>query len=122
VTVRATNRDEAPALSRGDGLVSRLLHSAGEAETDLTITWVEVDPGASQVLHSHDPEQVYIVVAGEGVMHVGGETRPVEAGDLVYIPSNTEHGIDNTGEDVLEYISAATPAFPRDQVKEFYDG
>ena len=110
-------------MSRGDGLLSTLLHGEhADGDTDLTVTWVEVDPGASQVLHSHAPEQVYVVVAGEGVMSVADERRAVEAGDLIHVPSHTEHGIENTGEETLEYVSAATPAFPAAEVREFYDG
>jgi len=114
--------DGAPALSRDDGVVSHLLHSDdGEPETDLTVTWVDVEPDASQVVHSHEPEQVYVVVAGEGRMRVGDDERRVSAGDAVHIPSDTEHGIENTGEQTLEYISAATPAILHESVKEFYD-
>jgi mannose-6-phosphate isomerase-like protein (cupin superfamily) len=114
--------DTAPKLSRGDGLVSRLLHSQRhDPETDLTITRVTVEPGASQIHHSHDPEQVYVLVAGEGEMTVGDERRTVAAGDCVHIPPNTSHGIENTGSEPLEYVSAATPAIPRKDVEEFYD-
>jgi mannose-6-phosphate isomerase-like protein (cupin superfamily) len=121
--MRVSSRDEAPTLSRGDGLVSTILHSERDAaDTDLTITWVEVDPGASQVHHSHDPEQVYVVVAGEGRMSVAGEQRDVAAGDLVHIPSNADHAIENTGAEPLEYVSAATPAFPSEAVEAFYEG
>jgi mannose-6-phosphate isomerase-like protein (cupin superfamily) len=120
--MRVSNRADAPALSRDDGLVSHLLHGEGDAaDTDLTVTWVEVDPGAEQVLHSHDPEQVYVLVAGEGVMTVGDERREVAAGDLVHIPSDTDHGIENTGDGTLEYVSAATPAFPAAEVERFYE-
>ena len=120
--MRVVSKDGAPALSRDDGLVSHVMHSRRDVdETDLTITWVDVEPGAAQVRHEHDPEQVYVVVAGEGRMHVGGEDRAVEAGDLVHIPANTEHGLENTGDVPLEYASAATPAFPSEEVDEFYD-
>ncbi|WP_226481763.1 cupin domain-containing protein [Natrinema amylolyticum] len=115
------NKGDAPALTRGDGLVSHILHSQRDvSETDLTITWVDVEPGARQVRHEHDPEQVYVVVAGEGVMSVGEDERAVEAGDLVHIPANTEHGLENTGDTTLEYVSAATPVFPEREVDEFY--
>ena len=119
--MRVVNKDDAPALSREDGLVSHVLHSRRDAdETDLTITWVDVEPGAKQVRHEHDPEQVYVILAGEGRMRVGDEERAVEAGDLIHIPANTEHGLENTGERTLEYVSAATPAFPTEEVDEFY--
>ena len=118
-----SDRQDSPALSRGDGVVSRLLHSKGdEPDTELTVTWVEVEPGSEQVVHSHRPEQVYVVVAGEGRMHVGKEKRDVSAGDVVHIPPNAEHGIRNTSDETLEYVSAATPAFPPGKVRDFYDG
>lgn len=113
-------------FTRGDGVVSHLLQphesTDDEAETDLTVTLVEVEPGAKQTVHSHEPEQVYVIIAGEGVMQVGTEERRVESGESVHIPPNTQHGIENTGDEILEYISAATPAFPQDQIEEFYDG
>lgn len=114
--------EEPPTLTRGDGVVSHLLHSAGDApDTELTVTWVEVEPGSEQVVHSHEPEQVYVVVSGEGRMRVDDAVRDVSAGDSVHIPPNAEHGIRNTGETTLEYVSAATPSFPREQIEEFYD-
>ena len=119
--MRVVDRADAPALSRDDGLVSRLLHSEHDADTDLTITWVTVEPGSEQVRHSHEPEQVYVILAGEGLMTVGDEERTVSAGTLVHIPSETEHGIENTGGGPLEYVSAATPAFPTAEVEEFYE-
>ncbi|WP_049923789.1 cupin domain-containing protein [Halopiger djelfimassiliensis] len=120
--MRVLNKEDAPALSRNDGLVSRILHSQGDvSETELTVTWVDVEPGARQVRHEHEPEQVYVIVAGEGLMVVDEDERAVEAGDLVHVPAHTEHGIRNTGDRTLEYVSAATPAFPQAEVDDFYD-
>lgn len=120
--MRIASRDGVETLSRGDGVVSAILHSDGGAPaTDLTITWVEVDPGAAQEIHSHDPEQVYVLVEGDGEMTVGDETASISAGDLVHIPSNAAHGIENTGDEPLEYVSAATPAFPGRDIESFYD-
>jgi mannose-6-phosphate isomerase-like protein (cupin superfamily) len=51
-------------------------------------------------------------------MRVGDEEREVREGHLVFIPPETKHGIVNTGEEVLSYVSAATPAFP---VTDLYD-
>lgn len=119
--MRTTSLSEAPTLTRGDGVLSRLLHGGpGTPETDLTVTWVEVEPGAAQDRHAHDPEQVYVVLAGEGTIHVGGDERAVEAGDLVHVPSDTLHGLENTGDEPLEYVSAATPSIPPDAIEAFY--
>jgi mannose-6-phosphate isomerase-like protein (cupin superfamily) len=68
-------------------------------------------PGAAQALHRHDFEQVYIVVAGQGRMQIGGEGRDVAAGDFVHVPPDAPHGVTTTGDQVLSYISASTPAY-----------
>lgn len=121
--MNVTSLEQAPTLRRGDGVESAIVHSEwDDPETDLTATWVRVEPAAAQAVHSHDPEQVYVIVAGEGLMTVDGEERPVSAGDLIHVPSNADHGIENTGGETLEYVSAATPAFPMAEVEEFYEG
>lgn len=60
--------------------------------------------------HDHVSEQVYVIVQGRGKMRVGEEERWVEEGDLVYVPPGALHGIENSSEGVLVYVSAATPA------------
>jgi mannose-6-phosphate isomerase-like protein (cupin superfamily) len=112
------NRLEAPRRER-DGLVSHILLDAGDPpETRLTVTWVDVGPGSEQIPHSHAPEQVYVVVRGRGKVKVGDEERLVVEGDLIYIPPETLHGIENLSDEVLTYVSAATPAV---DWEAFYD-
>lgn len=99
----------APCRER-KGLVSHfLLDATGVADTPLAVTWVEVDPGARQLPHHHPQTQVYVIISGSGLMRVGDEVQPVGVGDLVYVPSNAQHGIENTGNEMLSYVSAATP-------------
>jgi mannose-6-phosphate isomerase-like protein (cupin superfamily) len=102
-----------------DGLVSHILLEEGDAPGgELSITWVDVKPGGEQKPHSHGPQQVYVVIRGSGRMRVGEDERDVHEGQMVFIPPNVEHGIVNSGEEVLTYVSAATPAFP---VTDLYD-
>jgi len=111
-------------FTRGDGVFSGLLQTdAGEEtgkRTELTVTWVEVKPGAKQKVHSHEPEQVYVIVRGKGKIQVGNSEKVLRSGDSARIPPNTRHGIENSGDEVLEYVSATTPAFPKEKVREFY--
>lgn len=103
------NRCGAPSRE-WDGLVSRMMLGKGDVPGGaLTVTWVEVGPGASQRPHDHGPEQVYVVVRGSGRMRVGDEEREVTVGDLVYVPPGATHGIENPSDGPLTYISAATP-------------
>ena len=78
---------------------------------NLAITWVDVDPGSRQVPHRHLPEQAYVIVSGNGLMRVGDECQAVSAGDVVYVPANVLHGIENTSQEKLTYITAANTGF-----------
>ena len=106
-----SHKDTAPKRPRGK-LTSTCLLSRGDVAADqLAVTWVDVAPGGSQILHNHPEVQIYVIVVGRGLMRVGDEQKEVSAGELIYVPSGLSHGIENLGESTLTYISAATPAF-----------
>jgi len=67
-------------------------------------------PKAYVKKHSHKvQEQVYHVLEGEGVMHVGGEDRVVRKHDFIYLPPGIEHSIENTGLVDLVFIVVTSP-------------
>ena len=92
-------------------LRSHFLMDAGDlGARNLSVTWVDVPPGAEQRSHSHaDAEQVYVIVRGRGRMHVAGDSEDVGEGDLVFIPPATDHGIANDGSETLVYVTATAP-------------
>lgn len=103
---------ESPCNERG-GQVSYLLLSAGQfGSTRMAITLVEGDPGSEQPVHSHpEAEQVYVIVAGSGLMRVDDEEQEVGPGTLVFIPPGANHAIRNVGSEPLTYVSATSPPF-----------
>jgi mannose-6-phosphate isomerase-like protein (cupin superfamily) len=108
--VRVRRLSEAAVEERGR-LRSHFLMDAGDlGSRNLTVTWVDVPPGAEQRAHSHeDAEQVYVIVRGRGRMQVAGDVEEVGEGDLVFIPPATQHAIRNDGPETLVYVSAASP-------------
>ena len=101
------------------GLVSHILLQSGDTSTDnLAIAWVQVETGCTQQPHHHIPEQSYIVVSGQGRIKVGSEIADVKAGDLVYVPSNAEHAVENVGTEMLIYVSVTVPAL---DIEAMYD-
>jgi mannose-6-phosphate isomerase-like protein (cupin superfamily) len=106
------SKAKAPRYTRPEGITSYLLASPRTSPAHhLTTTLVLVDPGGEQKTHSHPPEQVYFILEGSGVMSIGTETQAVGAGDCVFIPADTPHGIRNEGRALLRYFTAAAPAF-----------
>ena len=113
--------DESPRQYRG-GQVSYLLLTQGDAGSEnLSITWVEGEPESEQYRHSHDTEQVYVIVAGKGIIHVDGEERDVGVGTLVFVPRNAAHSIRNHGSEKLVFVTAASPPFEAELVASLYE-
>ena len=117
--MKIMRQNSSPRYQR-DEITSHLLVSEKTCGAEkLAITIVEMEPGGFQHLHSHEPEQMYYILEGRGLMSVDGEERPVRAGDCVFFPSFAEHGLKNTGEGTLRYLSAGSPSFTLEQCKQW---
>jgi mannose-6-phosphate isomerase-like protein (cupin superfamily) len=113
---------ESPRHLRG-GQTSYLLLTEGQANSqNLTITWVKGEPGSQQNLHAHpDEEQVYVIVAGRGLMHVADEEREVGPGTMILVPKGASHAIRNVGSEELAYVSATAPPFDATWLTGLYE-
>ncbi len=91
---------------------------AGElGSRNLSVTWLEVPPGGSEMLHSdEEAEQVYVVVAGAGTMSATGDTQKLAVGDLVLIPPASEHSIANDGAERLALVAVQSPGVSADEL------
>lgn len=102
----------------GDGTRLReLLHPARDAVTirySLAVAWLA--PGKRSRAHRLKTAEVYYLIRGSGLMHVGSESAEVASGDAVYIPSSSVQWLENSGEDELEFICIVDPAWrPEDE-------
>jgi quercetin dioxygenase-like cupin family protein len=69
-----------------EGLAARAVH--GER---ITLAVVEVDPDADLPEHSHENEQLGIVLGGSLTLRVGDEERALGPGEIWRIASGTPH-------------------------------
>jgi mannose-6-phosphate isomerase-like protein (cupin superfamily) len=80
----------------------------------ITTSLVEMRQGGKQSIHSHATEQCYFILQGRGIMSVGDETTEVREGMSIFIPSGSLHGLQNTGDGIMRYLSAGSPPFGKD--------
>lgn len=71
-----------------DGVAARAVH--GER---LTLAIVELDSHSVVPEHSHDHEQLGVVLRGSVTFRVGNEKRDLQAGGTWRIPSNVPHEV-----------------------------
>lgn len=97
---------------------AHVLMDAGElGSRNLSVNWLEVPPGASEDLRSHEEaELAYIVASGTGSMSATGDTQELGPGDLVLIPPATDHSVANDGEESLALVSVQSPGVSADEL------
>ncbi len=69
----------------------------------------EIKPKAVVAAHKHVHEQLLYVVSGECDVVTEGEKKHLTAGGLALFPSNTEHSVINTLDEVLVAIDVFSP-------------
>ena len=65
-----------------------------------------IEPGGQTMIHSHDPSETFIIFQGTGTISVDDESNPVSQGDVVVMPSGSQHTLKNESEtDPLMFLS-----------------
>ena len=60
--------------------------------------------------HSHVYDEVIYVLEGEGVLHGGGEDRPVSAGSCIHLPPFFVHSLENSGNSPMRIVATFHPS------------
>ena len=56
--------------------------------------------GAVDMQEPHTEDEIYYVISGRGFIQVDQESRPVEAGSLIFVNANVEHRFHTITEDL----------------------
>ena len=68
-----------------------------------------IQPGGEIGEETHDGDQILFFVAGEGEAVLEGESEPVRANDMVFVPAGTLHNFVNTGSQPLRLVTTYAP-------------
>lgn len=72
-----------------------------EDSPNVKTLFVKVMPGGEIVPHTHDCVEVFYILQGVGYVLLNEERRKVSAGDCIYAPAFSEHGMRNEGTEEL---------------------
>ncbi|MFC8247970.1 cupin domain-containing protein [Streptomyces chartreusis] len=94
-------------LIRKNGCDIRQLYPwSGVVTPPWNSTLCSIRPEEASTAHSHDTDETFIFISGQGHARVGDEEREVAPGDVIYIPHGTRHIVTNTsGQDPLTFVS-----------------
>lgn len=97
------------SLHGGQGSMRMQWHFFEQSRLPVAVQTWELPPGASEGRHTHDPkeqplDELYLVLAGTGRMHVDDAVHDLEAGDAVLAEAGCEHDLVNLGDTVLRVL------------------
>ena len=68
-------------------------------------------PGRKMRIHKHlNNDELIFIHKGEGMLTLDERSIEVKTGDVVFVPRDTWHGLDNTGKENLQMIFQYSPA------------
>ena len=73
------------------------------------IVLMTLQPGEEIGEEVHEGDQILLFVEGEGEAVIEGETSPVRADDLVFVPAGTRHNFVTTGAGPLRIVTVYAP-------------
>jgi quercetin dioxygenase-like cupin family protein len=98
--IKPTHFDNGPA----HGVAARVVIGKADGANNFCMRVFEIAPGGHTPKHSHDWEHEMFVHSGTGEVFGNGQWNSVRFGNILFIPSNEEHQIRNSGKESLTIV------------------
>ena len=85
-------------------VVMKVLVSPKEGWEGYVMRVFEVEPGGYKPRHQHPWPYIKYIIEGNGTVMVDLKDNPITAGSFAYVPSDTIHQFQNTGDTTLKFI------------------
>jgi mannose-6-phosphate isomerase-like protein (cupin superfamily) len=108
-TARTVRYADQPTLPASGDREFRYLVTDEVGCRDATQFFGVIAPGRAPD-HSHVYDEVIYVLEGEGVLHGGGEDRPVSAGSCIHLPPFFVHSLENSGDTPMRIVATFHPS------------
>ena len=110
--MKINDAKQSPIEEWRPGVKTRMLISAQNGATQLSVFEQWVAPGNGAPTHSHPVEEVLTVLSGEAEMWLDQEKIIVKAGQSLIVPARRLHGFRNFGAVTLHlHATLASPIF-----------
>jgi mannose-6-phosphate isomerase-like protein (cupin superfamily) len=114
-----TQRDGVSPYTTLDGSqIRELFHPALHGNQAQSLAEASLPAGAQTRLHRHHrSEEIYHVLAGEGMMQLGEARFAIRPGDSICITPGCAHALENTGKETLRLLCCCSPAYAHDDTE-----
>jgi mannose-6-phosphate isomerase-like protein (cupin superfamily) len=99
-------------VTKDGSIIRELLSHRNSAIRNQSLAEATIPPLTRTDAHYHPrSEEIYFLIAGSGLMHLGGETRRIAKGDAVAIPPGMVHWIENDQSFELKLLCCCAPGY-----------
>lgn len=107
--------DISPVTSPSGEVIQEYMGSAAGGAVQHSLAQITLPPGTGSPRHYHPVcEESYLILAGQGTVTIGGETRTLVPGDAVAIPATVIHKIVNDSDANLVFLAVCVPPWTPD--------
>lgn len=99
-------RGDALQTARRNDDFRRVLYTGPNAQ----LVVMSLQPQEDIGIETHDVDQCFFIVQGEGKAVIAGETSRITDESVICIPAGTRHNFVNTGEGVMKLFTVYSPA------------
>ena len=105
--------EEIEAFTGQEGTQIKQIFSPSETDNSIrySIAHCTINPGNSSKPHTMKTSEMYYIMQGNGVMHVGEEQKQVKQNDAVFVPPMSKQFLENNGEIQLVALCIVDPAW-----------
>lgn len=81
-----------------------------------SIAHATVKVGESTKPHTlKESSEVYVILSGQGIMHIDDEKQLLNPGDSVFIPAGSVQHIENSGNEDLKFLCIVDPCWKEEE-------
>ena len=105
--MRVIRRHELRDIATPGGNAGAAMATPSRGATEVSVIRQRQQPGGANPAHTHDREEVLVLLAGAITVTQDGVAHAIAAGDTVIIPPRTPHHLENTGDAPAEWLLIA---------------
>lgn len=100
-----------PAFLAGDHTqLAEVLHPQnGDPDLGYSLAYAYLEAGTKSLPHTLAQDELYLILAGEGRIHILDENQNIQAGSIVLVPKGQEQWVENTGAERLSFYCLVSP-------------
>jgi mannose-6-phosphate isomerase-like protein (cupin superfamily) len=111
IDVRSVGSIE-PFVTKDGSLIRELCGIPAGGTSRHSVAEATLEPGQATERHYHrESEEVYVILEGDGLMEIDGDTAGVAPGDAIPITPGAWHALRNTGDRPLRLLCTCAPPY-----------